>query len=249
MSNLARSVEILRCLGRSPEAGLRMQDIVEKTGLAKATAHRLLNELLQLDLIAFDESSSRYHLSFELFLLGSAAANRFSVVERARPALLRLAELTEDTVFLTVRNRHEAVCIDRVEGAFPLKALTSQVGGRQPLGLGAASIALLMTLPEAQVKQIIEANRLALQSQPAFDLMTFLDTLHHARQAGFVYRTSTRVAGIGVLAMPVMGPRAGGAVAAVSLSAIESRLDPGRREAIVAAMREQVTAVEAQFAI
>ena len=248
MSNLARSVEILRCLGRSIEIGLRMRDIVEKTGLAKATAHRLLNELLKLDLIEFDESSSRYHLSFEVFLLGSAAANRFNVIELARPALLRLAELTEDTVFLTVRNRHEAVCVDRVEGAFLLKALTSQVGGRQPLGLGAASIALLMSLPDRQVMQIIEANRLALQSQPAFDMMTFLEILRRARTDGFVYRTSTRVSGIGVLALPVTGP-AGGVVAAISISAIESRLNPERREAMVAAMREQVEAIEAKLSI
>lgn len=247
-SSLARAVEVLRSLGRSTEVGLRMQDIVERTGLAKATAHRLLAELLKLDLVEFDAASSRYHLSFELFLLGAAAANRFNIIEIARPSLVRLAELTEDTVYLTVRNRYESVCVDRVEGSYPLKALTSDVGVRQPLGLGAASIALMMPLSESQVTQIIDANRVALQAQPAFDMLTLLETLGRARATGHVYRASTRVAGIGSIAMPVIGP-AGAAAAAISISAIESRLTPERRMGIVAAMREQVASIERQFEI
>jgi tRNA pseudouridine38-40 synthase len=43
-SNLARAVDILRWLGRSAGGGLRLQELIERTGLAKATAHRLLGE-------------------------------------------------------------------------------------------------------------------------------------------------------------------------------------------------------------
>lgn len=247
-SNLARAVDILRWIARSAGSGLRLQELVERTGLAKATAHRLLGELVGLDLVEYDAASSRYHLSFGLFVLGSVAANRFGIVELARSALIRLAELTEDTVYLTVRSRYESVCVERIEGAYPLKALTTEVGMKQPLGLGAGSIALLMPLGEPEVTQIIDANRAALQAHPAFDLISLRETLRQARSTGYVYRASTRVAGIGSIAMPVVGTT-GAAVAAITISAVEFRLDPERRASIVTAMNEQIGILQRQFTV
>jgi len=247
-SNLARAVDILGWLGRSAGGGLRLQELIERTGFAKATAHRLLGELVSLDLVQYDAASSRYHLGLGLFLLGSVAANRFNIIELAKPVLIRLAELTEDTVYLTVRSRYESVCIDRIEGAYPLKALTTEIGMKQPLGLGAGSIALLMPLDERDVTQIIDANRAALQANPAFDLISLRETLRQARATGYVYRASTRVAEIGSLSIPVIGAT-GTAIAAITISAVESRLEPERRASIVAVMKEQIGGLQRQFTV
>lgn len=247
-SNLARSVDILRWIGRRAGEGVRLQELIDQTGLAKATAHRLLGELTHLDLVEYDVASSRYHLGFGLFLLGSVAANRFNIVELARPILIRLAELTEDTVYLTVRSRYESVCVDRIEGAYPLKALTTEIGMKQPLGLGSGSIALLMPLDEREVTQIIDANRAALQAHPAFDLISLRDTLRQARETGYVYRESTRVAEIGSISMPVIG-NTGTAIAAVTISAVDTRLKPERRASIVAAMTEQIAVLQQRFTV
>jgi DNA-binding IclR family transcriptional regulator len=247
-SNLVRSVDILRWIGRSAGAGVRLQELIDRTGLAKATAHRLLGELVSLDLVEYDAASSRYHLGFGLFLLGSVASNRFNIIELAKSALIRLAELTEDTVYLTVRSRYESVCVDRIEGAYPLKALTTEIGMKQPLGLGSGSIALLMPLEEREVTQIIDANRATLQTYPAFDLISLRETLRQARSTGYVYRASTRVAEIGSIAIPVIGTT-GTAIAAITISAVESRLEPERRASIVAAMKEQIGVLQRQFTV
>jgi DNA-binding IclR family transcriptional regulator len=247
-SNLARSVDILKWIGRSAGAGLRLQELVEQTGLAKATVHRLLGELVSLELVDYDAASSRYHLGFGLFLLGSVAANRFNIVELAKPVLIRLAELTEDTVYLTVRSRYQSVCVDRIEGAYPLKALTTEIGMKQPLGLGSGSIALLMPLDEREVTQIIDANRAALQSHPAFDLISLRETLRQARETGYVYRASTWVSEIGSIAMPVLGTT-GTAIAAITISAVESRLRADRRASIVAAMKDQIDVLQRRLTV
>jgi DNA-binding IclR family transcriptional regulator len=247
-SNLARSVDILKWIGRNVGAGLRLQELVEQTGLAKATVHRLLGELVSLELVDYDSTSSRYHLGFSLFLLGSVAANRFNIVELAKPILIRLAELTEDTVYLTVRSRYESVCVDRVEGAYPLKALTTSIGMKQPLGLGSGSIALLMPLDEREVTQIIDANRAALQAHPSFDLISLRETLGQARETGYVYRASTWMSEIGSIAMPVLGTT-GAAIAAITISAAESRLRMDRRASIVSAMRDQIDVLQRRFTV
>jgi DNA-binding IclR family transcriptional regulator len=176
------------------------------------------------------------------------ASNRFNIIELAKSALIRLAELTEDTVYLTVRSRYESVCVDRIEGAYPLKALTTEIGMKQPLGLGSGSIALLMPLEEREVTQIIDANRATLQTYPAFDLISLRETLRQARSTGYVYRASTRVAEIGSIAIPVIGTT-GTAIAAITISAVESRLEPERRASIVAAMKEQIGVLQRQFTV
>jgi DNA-binding IclR family transcriptional regulator len=247
-SNLARAADILRWIGRSAGAGLRLQELIEQTGLAKATAHRLLGELVALDLVEHDPASNRYHLGIGLFVLGSVAANRFNIVSLAKSSLIRLAELTEDTLYLTVRSRYESVCVDRIEGAYPLKALTTEVGMKQPLGLGSGSIALLMPLDDREVTQIIDANRAALQAHPAFDMISLRETLRLARQTGYVFRASTRIAEIASISMPIIG-LAGSAVAAITISAAESRMSPERRADIATAMREHVDALQRQLSV
>ena len=60
----------------------------------------------------------------------------------------RLAERTQDTVFLSARDRDEAVCLERVIGDYPIKTLTLSIGDRRPLGVGAGSLALLSALSD-----------------------------------------------------------------------------------------------------
>jgi DNA-binding IclR family transcriptional regulator len=52
---------------RGGGTGLRLQEVIERTGLAKATVHRLLNESLALRDVELDATSSRCYLGFELF--------------------------------------------------------------------------------------------------------------------------------------------------------------------------------------
>ena len=59
---------------------------------------------------------------------------------------------------------------------------------------------------------------------------------------------STRVAEIGSIAMPVIGTT-GTAVAAITISAVESRFDPDRRASIVAAMNEHIGVLQRQFIV
>ena len=70
----------------------------------------------------------------------------------------KLAEQTQDTVYLSERRGLEAVCTARALGDYPIKALTLDVGIRRPLGVGAGGLAILCALPEAEADEIIEAN-------------------------------------------------------------------------------------------
>jgi DNA-binding IclR family transcriptional regulator len=237
MSSLERSVELLRALAKRGGEGVRLQDLAEQTGIARPTVHRLLATLHQLGLVDQDQPSERYHLGLDLYLLGQAAAERYDLLELARPIVESLAADTGDTAYLTVRHRYESVCILRAEGGFPIKAFTTNVGDRQPMGLGAGSIALLAFLGDTEIEAVLQHNRAALEPYSRFDMNGLLTTIAQARTQDFVLRKSTVVDGITAIGVPVLDYR-GRPLASISLTAIDDRMTDGRLNLVAQRCRE-----------
>src|SRR5690625_2180530 len=151
VKTIDRVAVILNCLALGPQESSRLSDIAVCSGLGKTTTHRLLAALVSVGFVDRGESKL-YRLGYRLFALGSNA-RRFDLANLARPALLRLAAETEDTVFLSIRDGEEALCLDRCTGAYPIRTLTLNVGDRRPLGVGAGSLALLAFQPQQEVER------------------------------------------------------------------------------------------------
>jgi DNA-binding IclR family transcriptional regulator len=135
--SIERAVTVLRVLASRGRHGMPLAEIARHASLNRPTVHRILKCLCAQGATARDPDSRRYYLGQLVFELGLAASPQFTLNELCRPALLRLADRTGDTVFLTLRSGYDAVCIDRREGSFPIRALVLDVGTRRPLGVGA----------------------------------------------------------------------------------------------------------------
>lgn len=229
---------VLQALAQRPDEGLRLSEVAAGTGLGKTTTHRLLASLGQIGFVEQDPETRLYRLGFELFCLGMAAANRFGIIEQARPCLDRLAEETGDTVFLSVRDRHEAICVDRRVGDFPIKTLTLNVGDRRPLGVGAGSMALLAFLSDEEVERAIAANAPRLAELPGFEPLAVRQSVQAIRAQGYSLNDGRIIPDMFAIGMPILGRR-GQVAGALSVAAIASRMQPPRREMIVAALQRE----------
>ncbi|MDA4183469.1 hypothetical protein NY815_07130, partial [Escherichia coli] len=69
--------------------------------------------------------------------LGLLARPRYRLSDLCDGALHRLADVTQDTLYLSERSGMEAVCTNRALGDFPIKAMPLDIGIRRPLGVGA----------------------------------------------------------------------------------------------------------------
>ena len=146
------------CAADRQRQGARLADVSAATGLSRSTAHRLLTTLVGLGLAEQDHASGCYFPGLVLLGLGAAAANRHSLAELAAPFAQELADRTGDTVYVAVRSGNMAVCVDRIEGAFPIKILTWNVGDQRPMGVSASGLAMLAALPDDEVARVVEAN-------------------------------------------------------------------------------------------
>lgn len=236
MSSLERAVAILRVLAHGEREGVRLQDVAERAGVARPTTHRLLNQMAALGLVDQASASERYLPGLDLFLLGQAVSERYDLIAMARPLLEGLAADTGDTIYLTVRHRHESVCLWRVEGPYPIKAFTTRPGTSQPLGLGAGSIALLAFLEAPEREDLLRHNRALLEQHQRFDMNRLLALIEQARVQGYVLRKSTVVDGITAIGVPVFDGRSRPA-ASISLTSIDARLEGERLDTVVAHCR------------
>lgn len=249
--NIGRATLVMSALADASSEGLRLIDVVRTTGLGNATIHRVLSGLVAHGLAEHDAESGRFFLGLRLVAWASVSSERAGLVRWIEPALVRLAQRTGDTVYLTARIGDEAVCIAKREGAFPIKALTLKVGDHRPLGVGTGSLALLAFLPDGEVDRILRT-----QSDKrvgfAIDESTLREQVVATRRLGYAFNDLHVFPGLGTIAdmagiaMPV-ARQDGRPFAAISVVAISSRMQPPRRENIVTAIRQEVADIEAKL--
>lgn len=237
VKTIGRAALVLRTLADGQAAGLRLADVTELAGLGKATAHRLLGALVDVGYVEYDESSKRYRLGYALFALG-ASARRFHVVDLARPALVRLAAATGDTIYLSVRDGDEALCVDRCTGSFPIRTLTLDIGDRRPLGIGAGSLALLAFEPDEEVTRILRRNVDARRDFAAFDDAGLREMVADARRLGYAYNDGRIVSAMAALGVPVRDGE-GRVLAALSVAAIRERMTAARVAELAELLKEE----------
>jgi DNA-binding IclR family transcriptional regulator len=249
--NVMRLLSVLDALSNASAHGLRLTDVVEATGLGKTTAHRLLSGLQSQNLAEQDPETGRFFIGVKMLSWATAARDRFSLVRLVEPALMRIARQTQDTIYLVVRSGDDIVCLDSREGSFPIKVLTLNVGDRRPLGIGAGSLAIMAALPDAEIDRIFLSNAEAMSAYP-FDEVRLRQMIAATRQNGYSYNNVhvlqglenvTEMAGIGV---PVRR-KDGMPVAALHLTSVTSRLEPPRRDNLVATLHQEARQIEAQL--
>lgn len=221
-----KSMAILDALELGPHA---LTDLVDATGIARPTAHRLAVALEEHGMVARD-GSGRFVLGQRIHQL-AAAADSERLVILARPILAELRDATGESTQLYRREGHERVCVAVADLHSGLRD-TVPLGAR--LTLQAGSAAQILTAWETP------GSVAGLLAGAAFDQ----PTLDQVRNRGWAASAGERERGVASVSAPV---RAGGhrVVAAVSLSGPIERLGrtPGPRHAgAVVQAAQQLTA-------
>jgi DNA-binding IclR family transcriptional regulator len=132
-----KSMLVLAALEGGPRS---LAELVEASGLSRATAHRLAVALERHGLVRRG-ADGRFALGYRLLALGRLVAAQLPLVELAQPHLDRLRDATGESAQLYVRDGDQRVCVAAAESAHGLRTIVS-VGSRLTMARGSAAAVL-----------------------------------------------------------------------------------------------------------
>ncbi len=130
---LDKIMTILRITSEGPTT---FRELVERTDISRATAHRLAQGMEAVGLLRRNDDGA-YALGLALVGLGRAAADAFPLATAALPTLRRLRDETGESTQLFVAEEHERLCVAAVDSTHELRTIVP-VGARFPMQLGSA---------------------------------------------------------------------------------------------------------------
>lgn len=134
---LDKTVAILDAVGDGPAT---LRDLVDRTGISRATAHRLAQGMEVVGLLRRDRQGE-YRLGVRLIGLGRMAADAYPLATVAVPVLRTLRDATGESTQLYVVDGDERLCVAAVDSTNELRTIVG-VGSRLPMGVGSAARAL-----------------------------------------------------------------------------------------------------------
>lgn len=215
------------------ESGARsFTDVVELTGLARPTAHRLIQGLEDHGFLVH-VGGLGYVLGPRLLGLAASAMRDLPLRDLARPFLERLARSTGESAQLFVRDGDRRVCIDSAESDSELRTIV-EVGSALPLTKGSAGKIFLAWTGDHDRSRLIGT---------ADDTARLEQQVATTRRRGWAESVAERAPGVASVSAPIFGPDRS-LLAAVSVSGPVSRLGQLRAKRYAPAVLEAATEIE-----
>lgn len=224
MSSVGNVFKLIEAVVAHQDTGHPFAEIVAATGVPKASAHRLLKELVGMGILSFDPETSRYRGSLRLARLGSEVMAGFNLRDYAHPFILALHKESGHVTHLGIRNGKIGVYIDKCESRdFGIK-LFSEIGKDFPLHCTSMGKVLLAYAAPEAVDEILAGPMEAMTPNTITDPVAFRDQLSRIRDRGYAIDRQEITRGLMCVAAPitVVGGNVIGALSCTFPSYLES---------------------------
>lgn len=155
---LARGLEVLRCFNPGDHF-LGNQEISKRTGLPKTTITRLTYTLCELGYLSYSPQQNKFSLGNAVIGLGYAKLAQMDIRRIARPLMQALAEHTQASVNLGIRDQLNMIYIDTYRNSATF-AVQLDVGSQIPIATTSMGRAYLAALPDRERTELMESIRL-----------------------------------------------------------------------------------------
>lgn len=240
IKSLDRAVQVLSRLGEMEEATL--SELATDLGQSPATLYRVLTTFQSHSFTEFDPARQVWSVGAGAFLTGAKFLRRTSLVERARPHLLRLMETTGETANLGVARDNDVLFLAQSETHHAIRAFFPP-GTLSPMHASGIGKALLAQRSQKGVEAMFTARtpeRFTQHTLVTADAL--LRDLRLTQQRGYAFDAEEKNLGMRCIASPVFNVY-GEAVAGLSISGPLARMGDAKIADMGAAVRAQANAL------
>ena len=136
---------------------LPLSELARRSGVPKASVHRLCQELVGWGLLERTGPGGGYRLGLLLFELGQRVARQRVLRDAALPQMESLLIATGETVHLGIGDGTEVLYVEKLPGSRPVAA-PSKVAGRLPMHATATGKVLLAFGPQRVFGDLVRAG-------------------------------------------------------------------------------------------
>jgi len=134
------------------ENGIGLSNLSRKLGIHKTTLYRLLNSLIDLNII--EKKDLKYTLGMGLFELGSKVFVKKKIIDKIHPILNRFVVEINETVNLAELYTNKIIYLDKINSSRHLQIKTF-IGAQIPTYCTALGKVMLASLPEQEMLDYI----------------------------------------------------------------------------------------------
>lgn len=200
--NLEKGIAIIELLTGKNE-GLTLQEIRIATEISQTSAYRILNTLVRLGYLSYDDENKRYRLTRKILTMGFRTVGEHGLLDAVLPNLRELRNQVKETVFFGVLGDKKGIFIEQAEGLYDFKFLLSP-GKEFELHCSAPGKAILAFLPEGMRDYYMEhIDFVRFTDRTITDPSLFLRELEEVRQSGYAIDAEEQLKGVACVGAPI----------------------------------------------
>lgn len=203
MSSVSKAFRILEAVAESGGRGLAFSRIVQATGIPKASAHRLLRELVDISVLSYDPNTRQYRGGVLLARLGAGVSADYDLRTAVRPHLEALQTDTGHVATLGIRNDDEGIYVDKIEPDDFSIRLHSEIGKSFPLHCTAMGKVLLAHASAGDLRRLGKRRLKAFTKHTITDSGALRQEIDRIRDDGFALDREEITRGLMCVAAPV----------------------------------------------
>jgi DNA-binding IclR family transcriptional regulator len=215
---LHRAADILNSFDES-HLVLSLHDLSERAHLPKSTAHRFVEQLVELGWL--ERAVDGYRIGMRLFEVGGLVERRNRLRDAALPYMHNLSSRLSCVVHLGILDTHEVLCVEKVP--CPDFRIPTREGGRMPVHSTAMGKAILAFSSDDTIDEIVSGGLPSKTARTIVDPEQFRTELAAIRASGIAFDREESQAMFSCVAVPIRN--SGKAIGALSMTGATATFD------------------------
>ena len=183
IQSVERALAMLDILAQSPRP-LTIPELAKMMDINRATAWRLINTLLEFELVEKDDESGRFTVGSGAFKL-AASTHTNTMSRKARPVLERISQQFGASAFLEIAARGELIVLDQIRWDLPEEV--DLAGMQVPLNCGSVGKLYLASLKDSELENYLITDFEPLTPFTVTDAAELRTQVLQARISGVAY--------------------------------------------------------------
>lgn len=227
---------ILEAIEQSGASGVSIRELASITGIHRTSIYRFIDVLLTRKYIRHCPERNRYLALRQRITPKTQSKLLF---KKLKGVLASVSQRTGDSSFLIRKEGSDSLCVHHEQGTYPVQVLAVATGHRQPLGVGAAGLALLSFLPDEEISEVLHSNQAVLSKFGNMNPDKMRAFINATKERGWSVIGNAAVPGVLGVGIPVLDWKLY-PIFAISVSSITARMSLMKQADTAKIIREEL---------